>query len=60
MADFDFLLTNHGSIFVLRALTPEATEWVGTNLPEGFNGAIESRYVDAIVSGFSEEGLTWH
>jgi hypothetical protein len=30
----DFLLAEHGSIYLLTARTPEAQAWVASNLPE--------------------------
>ena len=55
----DFLLINHGSIYTLRAMTPEAKLWAEDNLPEDFNGAIEPRYVHHIIDGIEAEGLTF-
>ena len=55
----DFELTNHGSLFTLRALSTEAKDWVSLNLPEDFMGYIEPRYVTDIVTGATEEGLTF-
>lgn len=61
-ADFD--LTNHGSIVLLKPMSQEAHDWALNHLPEDaqmFGNAyvIEPRYVDDIVAGFTEEGLTY-
>jgi hypothetical protein len=39
----DFLVQNHGSIFLLQPLTPAANSWVNEHLPEDhltFAGAV--------------------
>ena len=59
MAQHDFLLINHGSIYTLRAMTPEARLWIDDHLPEDFSGAIEARYAQDIVDGIEAEGLTF-
>jgi hypothetical protein len=54
---------NEGSIFVLRALTDAAREWVAENVdPDamtwGADGTvIEHRYVRDIVAGAQRDGL---
>ena len=55
----DFFLINHGSIFILRALTKEARDWVDLNLPDDFTGTIEPRYLEPILEGVQEEELTF-
>ena len=59
----DFVLTDHGSIAVLRPVTDEAREWVDENLPDdaqwfGRGVVIEPRYVGDIVEGILNDGLT--
>ncbi len=59
----DFLLNREGTISVLVALTPEAREWDDEHLPPDrmrFCGGvvIEHRFVDPIVAGIREDGLT--
>lgn len=55
----DFFLINHGSIFTLRALTTRAKNWVTLHLSDDFNGIIEPRYLEPILEGIREEGLTF-
>ena len=59
MLSTDFHLTNHGSIYLLRALTSAARKWVDLNLPEDFTGAIEPRFVRDVLDGIADEGLTY-
>jgi len=58
----DFIVENHGSIFLLQPLTPAANSWVEENLPEGhmtFGGSVvvEHRYIGDIVQGIQSDGL---
>lgn len=61
----DFEIENHGSIVLLRPVTPAAREWVDEHILVDGNevqtwaGAIvvEPRYVADIVHGFQEDGL---
>jgi hypothetical protein len=58
----DFLVENHGSIFLLQPLTPAANSWVDEYLPEdrmAFAGAVvvEHRYIADIVRGAIADGL---
>lgn len=60
MADLN--IENHGSIFLLRALTDAGRVWVGDNLPEDaqtFCGGVvvEHRYIGDIAAGAIEDGL---
>jgi hypothetical protein len=60
----DFLVENHGSIFLLKPLTPSATSWVEECIGQG-NGyqpyfptvVVEPRYVADIVEGIQNDGL---
>ena len=60
----DFLVENHGSIFLLKPLTPSATSWVEEHIGQD-NGyqpyyptvVIEHRYVADIVAGIQNDGL---
>jgi len=61
---FDFLVENHGSIFLLKPQTPAATAWVQEHIgsENGFQPywptvLIEPRYIDDIVSGIQSDGL---
>ena len=59
----DFAVENHGSIFLLQPLTPEAQAWIDEFIPEdaqylGSAVSVEHRYIVDIVDGIKEEGLT--
>jgi hypothetical protein len=59
----DFEATYHGSIVTLAPLTADAIDWVHENLPPdvmwiGGAVAIEPRYLDPIVVGILEAGLS--
>lgn len=59
----DFRVENHGSIVLLRPLTPAATAWVEEHLPaerRGWAGTVvvEHRFIEDIVSGFLADGLS--
>jgi hypothetical protein len=58
----DFVVENHGSIFLLQPLSPAANSWVEENLPENrqtFGSAVvvEHRYITDIVRGAQADGL---
>jgi hypothetical protein len=58
----DFFVENHGSIFLLRPVTPPARAWVSEHIPEdaqffGEAVCVEHRYVADIVAGIRECGL---
>jgi hypothetical protein len=58
----DFMVENHGSIFLLQPLSPAANSWIEENLPEDhltFGGAVvvEHRYIADIVHGAKASGL---
>lgn len=60
----DFLVENHGSIFLLKPLTPSATSWVEEHIGQD-NGyqphfptiVVEHRYIADIVEGIHNDGL---
>ena len=60
----DFLCVNHGSIFLLRPLTPSATSWIEEHIGQD-NGyqpyfptvVVEHRYIADIVAGIQNDGL---
>ena len=59
----DFIVENHGSIFLLQPLTSAANSWISEHLPEDrmtFGGAVvvEHRYIWAILEGIQFDGLT--
>jgi len=60
----DFRLENHGSIFLLKPLTPSATSWLEDHVGQdnGFQPywptcVIEHRYISDIVAGIQNDGL---
>jgi hypothetical protein len=62
--EIDFVLENHGSIFLLRPLTESARIWVDENVgpDNGFQPnyptvVIEHRYIADIVRGAIADGL---
>jgi hypothetical protein len=59
----DFISENHGSIFLLRPISPASFAWIEEHLPPDrliFGNAVvvEPRYVWAILDGLQEDGLT--
>ena len=60
---YDFDLSDHGSIALIRPMTDAARDWCDEHLPDDtmmFAGAyaIEPRYAMSIVEGFLADGLT--
>jgi hypothetical protein len=60
----DFVCENHGTIFLLRPLTPSATSWLEEHIGQdnGFQPywptcVIEHRYIWAILEGIQNDGL---
>ena len=58
----DFIVSNHGTIFLLQPLTAAAKEWVAEHLPEdhqtfGSSIAVEHRFILDIVDGIRNNGL---
>ena len=58
----DFFCENHGSIFLLRPVSPAAFLWIHENLPPdrqmfGNAVAVEHRCIWAILNGIQEAGL---
>ena len=58
----DFLCENHGSVFLLRPISPSALAWIEEHLPPDritFGNAVvvEPRYVWAILVGIQDDGL---
>ena len=58
----DFLVENHGSIFLLQPLTPAAESWIEEFLPQyritfGSAVVVEYRYIADIVEGIRNDGL---
>ncbi len=60
----DFLVENHGSIFLLKPLTPSAIYWVEEHIgpkngyqPYYSTVVVEHRYIGDIVAGIQNDGL---
>jgi hypothetical protein len=60
----DFVCENHGTIFLLRPLTPSATSWLEEHIGQdnGFQPywptcVIEHRYIWPILEGIQTDGL---
>jgi hypothetical protein len=60
----DFVVENHGSIFLLKPLTPSATSWIEEHIGQdnGFQPyfptvVVEHRYIAEIVEGIQNNGL---
>ena len=58
----DFFSENHGSIFLLRPISPAAFLWIHENLPSdrqmfGNALAVEHRCIWAILDGIQEAGM---
>ena len=60
----DFVVENHGSIFLLKPLTPSATSWLEEHIGQdnGFQPywptcVIEHRYIWPILEGIQDDGL---
>ncbi len=63
MTAHDFLLTGSGSVYLLIPQTPAAREWRREHLPAdaltlGPGVAVEWRYVEDIINGLQDDGLT--
>jgi hypothetical protein len=60
----DFAVENHGSIFLIKPLTPSATSWIEEHIGQD-NGyqpyfptvVVEHRYIADIVAGIQNDGL---
>lgn len=58
----DFAVSDHGSIVILTALSPEGSQWVREHIPADaprWAGgiAIENRFADDILDGIEDAGL---
>jgi hypothetical protein len=60
----DFVVENHGSIFLLKPLTPSATSWLEEHIGQdnGFQPywptcVIDHRYIWPILEGIQNDGL---
>ena len=57
-----FSIENHGSIVLVRPLTPDVNEWLEENTADEaqwFGGAlvVEPRYLEPLVAGLIDEGF---
>jgi len=57
-----FDIENHGTIVLVRPLTPDVKTWLEENVEEAamwYGGAlvVEPRYVEALIEGLIEEGF---
>ena len=58
----DFEVQNEGSIYLLRPLTDNASNWIANHIPDdaqtwGQSIIIEHRYIADIVNGIIDDGL---
>jgi hypothetical protein len=58
----DFFCENHGSIFLLRPVSPASFDWIESHLPPdritfGNAVAIDHRCIWAILAGLQDDGL---
>jgi hypothetical protein len=58
----DFICENHGSIFLLRPVSPASFDWIESHLPSdrltfGTAVVVEHRYIWAILAGLQDDGL---
>lgn len=59
----DFTIENCASVILLRPLTPAAKQWLTDHMPDdaqyfGDAVAIEPRYLEDVVDGLTNDGLT--
>jgi hypothetical protein len=60
----DFAVENHGSVFLLKPLTPSATSWIEEHIgqdnryqPYFPTVVVEHRYIADIIAGIQDDGL---
>jgi hypothetical protein len=65
MSGIDFSVDNHGSIVLLRGISPEAEQWiesyVGGDDTQYWGDAVvvEHRYIVPIIEAMEAQGFTW-
>jgi hypothetical protein len=65
MKTLDVSIELHGTIVLIRPLTPQASEWIEENVFiedwQRFGGAVacEPRYVEPLAIGLHEQGFTF-
>lgn len=62
---FDYNVEPHGTIVLVRPLTPDATDWLGTYAPNdaqwfGDAAACEPRYIESLALVLNAEGFRLH
>jgi hypothetical protein len=58
----DFICENHGSIFLLRPVSPASFDWIESHLPSdritlGNAVVVDHRCIWAILAGLQDDGL---
>ena len=58
----DFVVENHGTIFLVRPETHAAKQWVAAHIPDdaqrwGIAVVVEHRFVQDIIEGILKDGL---
>jgi hypothetical protein len=58
----DFFCENHGTIFLLRPVSPASFDWIESHLPSdritfGNAVAVDHRCIWAILAGLQDDGL---
>jgi hypothetical protein len=61
-AKADFLVVNHGTLYLLYPNTPRAKQWVKENLPQDHMkyadaSVVEHRYIGDILDGIQADDL---
>lgn len=61
----DFLLSGGGSLYVLTPMSEQSTEWIDKHIDpsaQSFGGgiAVEHRYIQDIVEGIKNDGMSVH
>jgi hypothetical protein len=65
MSGVDFAIENHGSIVLLRGISPDAEQWieeyVGGPETQTWGGAtvVEHRYIVPIIEAMEAQGWRW-
>lgn len=64
MSEIDFRVEDHGTIALVTPVSVEAKQWLEENVPteswqwHGDALAVEPRYVEALMDGAMDDGLT--
>lgn len=61
MTTADFLIENYGSIYLVRPVTAEASEWLHATAPDaqwlGNSLAVEHRYITDVIAAIQDAGF---